>query len=121
MTQKANPIGRARLAGVSRATVSYVLNGLAPELLISEETPRGPGRGRELGYAGCPRFSPALRPYQDHRPDFRISATPFLANLRRVEQEPGAGITCSSSADPSPEYGEDVSGVVTPAHRRADS
>ena len=104
----------ARLAGVSRATVSYVLNGLAPERVpISEETrARVLAAVEELGYEPDARAQ-ALRSGHTKTigliiPDIRNPH--FWQTSDGVEQElRAAGYhLLLSSADLSPEYGEDV-------------
>ena len=103
----------ARLAGVSRATVSYVVNGLAGQVPISEETRR--------------RILEAIEEL-DYEPDARAQALSsgstqtvglILPDIRNphfwqtadgVEQElRAAGYhLLLSGADLNPEYGEDI-------------
>ncbi len=104
----------ARLAGVSTATVSYVLNGLtADRVPISEETrQRVLAAIEELGYEPDARAQ-ALRSGHTNTigliiPDIRNPHFWQLAD--GVEQELRAANyhLLLSSADLSPEYGEDI-------------
>lgn len=104
----------ARLAGVSRATVSYVLNGLAHDRVpISEETrKRVLAAVEELSYEPDARAQ-ALRSGHTKTigliiPDIRNPH--FWQTADGVEQELRASgyHLLLSSADHSPEYGEDV-------------
>ena len=104
----------ARLAGVSRATVSYVLNDVVNDrVLISEETRvRVLAAVEELGYEPDARAQ-ALRSGHTKTigliiPDIRNPH--FWQTSDGVEQElRAAGYhLLLSSADLSPEYGEDV-------------
>ena len=104
----------ARLAGVSRATVSYVLNGVAHDRVpISEETrERVLAVVEELGYEPDARAQ-ALRSGHTNTigliiPDIRNPH--FWQAADGVEQELRASgyHLLLSSADLSPEYGEDV-------------
>ncbi len=104
----------ARLAGVSRATVSYVLNDLASEPVpISDETRRRVlAAVDELGYEPDARAQ-ALRSGQTktigliipdiHNPHFWQAADGVEQELRASGYH-----LLLSSADVSPEYGEDV-------------
>ena len=104
----------ARLAGVSRATVSYVLNGLANDrVLISEETrQRVLAVVEELGYEPDARAQALRSGYTKTIgliiPDFRNPH--FWQTADGVEQELRASDyhLLLSSADLSPEYGEDI-------------
>jgi LacI family transcriptional regulator len=104
----------ARLAGVSRATVSYVANGLADgQVPISEETRRRVLEAiEELGYEPDARAQ-ALRSGSTHTiglilPD--IHNPHFWQTADGVEQElRAAGYhLLLSSADLNPDHGEDV-------------
>src|SRR5512139_869170 len=104
----------ARLAGVSRATVSYVVNGLADSKVpISEETRRRVLKAiEELGYEPDARAQ-ALRSGSTQTiglilPDIRNPH--FWQTADGVEQELRASgyHLLLSTADLSPEYGEDV-------------
>jgi LacI family transcriptional regulator len=104
----------ARLAGVSRATVSYVLNDHASERVpISEETrKRVLAAIEELGYEPDARAQ-ALRSGRTNTiglliPDMRNPH--FWQTADGVEQELRASgyHLLFSSADLSPEYGEDI-------------
>ena len=104
----------ARLAGVSRATVSYVLNDLATERVpISEETRlRVLAAVDELSYEPDARAQ-ALRSGQTktigliipdiHNPHFWQTADGVEQELRAAGYH-----LLLSSADLSPEYGEDI-------------
>src|SRR5512137_1235653 len=104
----------ARLAGVSRATVSYVANGLADgQVPISEETRRRVLKAiEELGYEPDARAQ-ALRSGSTLTiglilPDIRNPH--FWQTADGVEQElRAAGYhLLLSSADLYPDYGEDI-------------
>jgi LacI family transcriptional regulator len=104
----------ARLAGVSRATVSYVANGLTDgQVPISEETRRRVLEAiEELGYEPDARAQ-ALRSGSTHTiglilPDIRNPH--FWQTADGVEQELRASgyHLLLSGADLSPEYGEDI-------------
>lgn len=114
----------ARLAGVSRATVSYVVNGQANgQVLISEETRRRVLEAVEaLGYEPDARAQ-ALRSGSTQTigfivPDIRNPH--FWQTADGVEQELRASgyQLLLSSADLSPEYGEDIFQVLS--RRRID-
>jgi LacI family transcriptional regulator len=104
----------ARLAGVSRATVSYVVNGLADSKVpISEETRRRVLEAiKELGYEPD-ASAQALRSGSTQTvglilPDMRNPH--FWQTADGVEQELRASgyRLLLSSADLDPEYGEDI-------------
>src|SRR5512136_1953547 len=104
----------ARLAGVSRATVSYVINGLADvQVPISEQTRRRVLEAiEELGYEPDARAQP-LRSGSTKTiglilPDIRNPH--FWQTADGVEQEiRAAGYhLLLSSVDLSPDYGEDI-------------
>jgi LacI family transcriptional regulator len=104
----------ARLAGVSRATVSYVLNGVATErVLISEATrQRVLAAIEELGYEPDARAQ-ALRSGHTKTVGLilpEIQNPHFWQTADGVEQElRAAGYhLLLSSADLSPEYGDDI-------------
>lgn len=114
----------ARMAGVSRATVSYVLNGLANgRVPISEETcKRVLAAIEELGYEPDARAQ-ALRSGSTQTvglilPDIRNPH--FWQTADGVEQELRASDyhLLLSSADLNPEYGEDIFKVLS--RRRTD-
>lgn len=104
----------ARLAGVSRATVSYVLNGVATErVLISEATRQRVWAAiEELGYQPDARAQ-ALRSGRTktvglilpeiHNPHFWQTADGVEQELRAAGYH-----LLLSSADLSPEYGDDI-------------
>jgi LacI family transcriptional regulator len=114
----------ARVAGVSRATVSYVLNGLADgRVPISEDTcKRVLAAIEDLGYEPDARAQ-ALRSGSTQTvglilPD--ISNPHFWQIADGVERELRAADyhLLLSSADLNPEYGQDIFKVLT--HRRID-
>ncbi len=114
----------ARVAGVSRATVSYVLNGLANgRVPISEETrKRVLAAIEDLGYEPDARAQ-ALRSGSTQTvglilPDIRNPH--FWQTADGVEQELRASDyhLLLSSADLNPEYGEDIFKVLS--RRRID-
>jgi LacI family transcriptional regulator len=114
----------ARVAGVSRATVSYVLNGLADgRVPISEETcKRVLAAVEELGYEPDARAQ-ALRSGSTQTiglilPDIRNPH--FWQTADGVEQElrTSGYHLLLSSADLNPEYGEDIFKVLS--RRRID-
>jgi LacI family transcriptional regulator len=104
----------ARLAGVSRATVSYIVNGLAnSQVPISEETRRRVMEAiEELGYEPDARAQ-ALRSGSTqtvglilpdvHNPHFWQAADGVEQELRTSGYH-----LLLSSADLNPEYGEDI-------------
>jgi LacI family transcriptional regulator len=114
----------ARLAGVSRATVSYVVNGLANgQVAISEETRRRVLQSVErLGYEPDARAQ-ALRSGSTqtigfilpdiHNPHFWQAADGVEQELRTSGYH-----LLLSSADLNPEYGENIFKVLS--HRRID-
>lgn len=114
----------ARVAGVSRATVSYVVNGLANgQVPISEETRRRVLEAiEELGYEPDARAQ-ALRSGSTQTigfilPDIRNPH--FWQTADGVEQElrTSSYHLLLSSADLNPEYGEDIFKVLS--RRRID-